>query len=324
MQNGDENVILFPKWETSLKDESLKDLQEKRYGDALEKMDALLRFNVQNHEILTGKIICLVELGRYEDAEAQCEEVLRNKDEHYYHYLHLYLTILFHTSKYSLLMELIEDELNSDALPPVLREQFLQLYDMSEKLDSDIKVDKSSKYIDELLAAVSQSNHVKQWQILTKLRTMKVEPDRKVVQLLTNPEVHPVINTAIFHWLQELQYLDEIVVHKMGLQMHVKPLEVPNITDHQTYHMTMNYLKELEQQNPTMYQFLEQLLYRFSFVRYPIFPVQEETEFIAKALIQFSNQLVDENYAPDEVEKVKMYLEQIIHFEQLYLSIIED
>src|SRR5699024_7352147 len=96
-------VILFPKWKTQLEEESLTAIKEKEYREALQKLNKLIRYNVLNHETLIGKLICLIELGNYEEAQHMCEELISRKSEYYYQYVHIYLTLLFQTSQYQLL-----------------------------------------------------------------------------------------------------------------------------------------------------------------------------------------------------------------------------
>src|SRR5690625_5739355 len=80
VQNRQENVILFPKWKTRLEDKSLQAMKEKKYEEALENLNKLLNYHVNNHEVIIGKLICLMELGRYEEAQDYCEEVLRSEE----------------------------------------------------------------------------------------------------------------------------------------------------------------------------------------------------------------------------------------------------
>ena len=52
MSSRSENVILFPKLQKRLEEESLFALQEKRYEEALSKLNLLLSYHIDNHEIL--------------------------------------------------------------------------------------------------------------------------------------------------------------------------------------------------------------------------------------------------------------------------------
>src|SRR5690625_307338 len=69
VQRNNEKIILFPKWREDLQAESLLALKEKRYTEALPKLNLLLAYNVNSHEIIIGKLICLMELGQYEEAQ---------------------------------------------------------------------------------------------------------------------------------------------------------------------------------------------------------------------------------------------------------------
>ncbi|WP_010099029.1 tetratricopeptide repeat protein [Ornithinibacillus scapharcae] len=327
MQRDDENLVLFPKWEMVLKEESLQAIQEKRYEDALNKIDELLRYNVLDHEVIVGRLMCLMELGRYQEAEDMCEEVIRDKeDEYYFHYVHLYITILFQSNKFDLVTERIEEELESDKLPTVLREQFLQLHALSDKMESDIVEKKTSIYIQDLLEAVARTQHQKQWQLISTLRTLKIVPDENIIGLLKKEEVHPVNKTGIFIWLKELDYKNKVIVQKFGQSLDVIPKETPEMESSLIYLKTMQYINEVEHQNPTLYQFLTQLFTRYLYVQYPLLTSDEDAEVIARSLTVIGQQMMgdfqDDSFQPDAT--ILEYIEQIINWEQLYLSIIEE
>ncbi|WP_339214456.1 tetratricopeptide repeat protein [Ornithinibacillus sp. FSL M8-0202] len=327
MNHEDENIILFPKWGMTLKEEGFQALQEKRYHDALTKLNELLQYHIHDHEVIIGKLMCLMELGRYQEAEELCESMIENKqEEHYFHYVHIYLTILFQTNKYDVLMDLIEVELASENLPAMLREQFIELYNLSEKMESDIVEKQSTIFIEELLEAVSLSNYEKQWQTIIRLRSMEAELDNRVIQLLGQNEVHPVVKTAIFCWLQEQHVTKQVDVEKQGVKITVKPHDVPEIAIHPTFKGTLAHLHEVEQENPTLYQFLHQLLYRYCYVQYPILPPESDTELLAESLKMIGYQIMDQQGLPSMQDKGKilLYRDDILTSEQLYLSIIED
>src|SRR5699024_5823155 len=130
VDKNNHNVILFPSLKKELEKESLQALEQRKYSEALASINKLLSYQVYTPEIIVGKLICLMELGHYDQAETLCEDLLKQKNKHYYTYLHIYLSILFQSEKYALLMELIDDELISNTLPNSIKEQFQQLYSM--------------------------------------------------------------------------------------------------------------------------------------------------------------------------------------------------
>lgn len=327
MQNReDDNVILFPKWKIRLEEESLQALQEKKYDVALSKLDELLSYHITNHEILIGKLICLIELSRYEEAEQLCEYLIKDPDENYYHYLHIYLTILFQTNQYALLMEYIEKEITSKSIPDPIREQFLQLYDLSAEMKQDIDSEKGKAYEQELQEAFETNNYQVQWRILETMRKINYQPTDELVGFLKREEVHPVVKTSILQWLQDLNRSQKITVHKFGLEEIIKPQDLPDIDSHGVTKQTMFLVNELEQSNPTLHQLIKQLFYRYIYVRYPFFPPTEDILPLAQALydvaVDFMNQ--PEEKKQETSSKTNQYIEEIDLFQTLYLSIIEE
>ncbi|MBP2077419.1 tetratricopeptide repeat protein [Oceanobacillus polygoni] len=327
MSSNSENVILFPKLQKRLEEESLFALQEKRYEEALGKLDLLLSYHIDNHEILIGKLICLMELGRTAEAQDLCEELLQLKNEDYYHYVHIYLTILFQTNQYDLLMEQVKYEFENGPVPDLLEEQFKQLYDMSEKMKMDLAVENKSSIIEELYEAINQDNHLEQWRIVDRMRSMKVQPDREVLPLLTNEHVHPVIKTALLIWLKENKVSDEIEIHKFSLSMYVVPFDLQDMKSNDIYKRILTILRDMEQANPTLFQLLEQLLYRYVYVVYPFMPSPNEAGDIAEAIKKIGEQYlhIPTSYDEEEVsETIARIMKEISMCDSLYLSIIEE
>ncbi|ALX48228.1 tetratricopeptide repeat protein [Lentibacillus amyloliquefaciens] len=232
MARHSENVVLFPKWRKVLEEESLKALKEKRYEEALEKLNQLLLFGNENHEVNIGKLMCLMELNRFKEAQDFCEALLLQKDVHYYHYVHIYLTILFQTSQYELLMNQAEQELETDALPEEIREQFRQLFDMSKKMRRDIRDEKAPEYINDLFKAVQEENHAHQYTLVEQIRKIDMTPTEQIMALLTDNRVHPVTKTAIFLWLKDKSISEEVIIHKLGVKQTITPEHLPALEDH--------------------------------------------------------------------------------------------
>lgn len=318
-----ENVILFPKWKTILEKESLLALEQSKYELALEKLNKLISFEVTDHEIVFGKLICLMELERYEEAQDLSEQLLLDSNENYYHYVHVYLTILFQTSQYDSLMAQIEQEFLNNNIPEPIKEQFKQLYDMSKQMKQDIVNKESIEFINNLYTAIANDDYVTQWRLVENLRKMRVHPPEEITDFLLDEQVHPVIKTVLFKWLQDADINKEIEVHKFNKQITVNPLECLTIRDHTITKQTLLLISELEQKNPSLYILLTQLLYRYIYVRYPAVPRSKEVIDIAEALM-----IIGKRYMHSDTdtykEQIESYIEEIQMCERLYLSIIEE
>lgn len=320
------NVILFPKWKLTLEKESLQALKEKRYDEALSKLNKLISYQITNHEIIIGKLICLIELAKYNEAEELCESLIQHPDEHYYHYLHIYLTILFQTNQYTLLMDYVEKELSMECIPETIREQFSQLYDLSLKMKQDINIEKAYGYEKDLQEAFEQKDYQNQWRLIEAMRKMKTNPSNNIISYLKMDEIHPVIKTSIFHWLQDLNYSQLTKIHKFGQKLYVSPTEIQSLRSHPMFKQTMLIFNDLEQKNPTLYKLLEQLLYRYTYVRYPFFPSNDAILFIAQALKKVGEKYMTlhNELEADSETNVSYYIEEIEVCQTLYLSVIEE
>ncbi|MFA1822520.1 tetratricopeptide repeat protein [Virgibacillus oceani] len=320
------NVVLFPKWKKNLEESSLQAMKEKRHEDALEKLDELLSYKVNHYEIVIGKIICLMELNRYDEAQEICEEQLQYEYDDYFQYLHIYLTLLFQTNQYELLMEQVEDELSKGSLPPLLEEQSNELYELSKKMKADVTMSRTAAYIDEFKEAIHNKKHLEQWSLVEKMRKSNAKPDKHTKFILQKEHIHPVVKTAIFQWLQEADVNEKIHIQKLGLALEVKPMEVTALKKQKILKETVLHLEEMEQQNPTLMALLNKMLYRYIYVRYPIMPPIEDAGVIAQALIHIGKEYVESRHSaitePDEL--IASYLTEINLCESLFLSIIDE
>jgi len=326
---SENNVILFPKWKNKLEKESLEALKNKQFEIALRKLNKLLSYQVNDHEIITGKLICLMELNRYNEAQDLCEELILEDSDHYYQYIHIYLTLLFQTSQYDLLMEQAEMELANSSLPESYRNQFEQLYDMSEKMKMDVNVEKSEKILDDLFQIVNENDHVSQWQLVENLRKMKINPTNRVAELLVAPHIHPVVKTAIFKWMKDLRMSQEVKIHKFSSELFLIPDETPEIRNQEIYQEIEKVIIDVEQQNPTLFYMIEQILYRYAYVLYPLLPPNGEAREIGEALVEIGEKYLNihnqhERFTEISGERVNHYIEIIKMCESLYMSVVED
>lgn len=318
------NIILFPKWQKVLEEESVAAIKSRSFEEGLAKLNMLLDHQVKNHDIYTGKLICLMELERYEEAQDLCETLISEKDAHYDEYIHIYLTLLFQTNQYGLLMEIVEGELESGNIREHLIDPFRQLYEMSEKMRIDIEIDRSNIYLDALYDAVHQENHVEQWRLLNKLSKLKMPPSEKVVSLLSNEHVHPLNKAAIFLWLKEKGVTKPVDIHKFGVHIKMIPNQTPAMLDNPFAKVVIQSIEHIEQKNPTLYQLLEKVFKQYLYVLYPITPPIEDVGQVSKALMAIGEEYFNLNIPTDSNDDYSHYIQEIKTSEILYTSIINE
>ncbi|WP_028783375.1 tetratricopeptide repeat protein [Thalassobacillus devorans] len=326
MKKKQGNIVMFPKWKTRLENEGLKAIQEKRYEEALETFEPLFEHDVASHDVITGKLVSLMELGKYEAAEELCEYLMKYDEDNYYQYLHIYLTILFQTSRYEELVSLLDEVFQEEEMPQQMRTQFWQLYEVSRKLVQEDDEQQNNKLIDEFFEGLSEEDIHKQWRSIIKLRKLSAAPYIQPFEdLLTSERLHPIIKTGIIQWFQEHQINRNMEVSKFGLTERINPSQLKELhSDYVMQQMKMR-LGDMEQKNPTMYDIVQNLLYRYLFVRYPLFPREEEVPQIVSALRQLGHEYLQlPSPGVEDVEDVEEYKHEILLCEQHYTLIMEE
>lgn len=323
MKSG--NVILFPKWKKVLEEESIAAIKEKKFEEALEKLNNLLSYRVENHEIYTGKLICLMELERYDEAQYLVESLIQEKDSHYYQYIHIYLTLLFQTNQYDELIDYVE-ELNNRDIPRDLKEPFEQLYQMSRKMRLNVDYEQSNLYLEAFYDAVHQDNHTEQWRLVQQLRKMNAQPNEKMISFLVHNHIHPLVKSGIYLWMKHKGYKKPVEIHKFGVRLKEIPNETESLRDNRLVTRVSFKIKEVEQRNPTLAHVMTTLLEHYLFVLYPIIPPKEDAPFIAEALVKIGSEYLNSNevLSINEDEKIKKYIQEIKTTDLLYASIADD
>jgi len=327
METSSDKIILFPKWKEKLEKDSLEALKNNEFEIALGKLNKLLRYQVNDYEVITGKLICLMELNRYNEAQELCEQLLNEETEHYFQFVHIYLTILFQTNQYGLLIEKAAEELEKKHLPETYRSQFKQLYEMSEKMKVDIDTTEHQKNRQELFEFVKEEDYTNQWRTVNRLRKKKAMPDDQVTELLIREDVHPVIKTELCLWLREARIKEKVNVHKFNKKISFTPADIEDIMELGAFEEIANIIEAIEHQNPTMHEMLHQILYHYAYVLYPLTPPLEDVDDVGQALVKIGEKYLNihkpaPHHGNQPGEKIKHYIENVTMCETLYMSVI--
>lgn len=326
MSINKEKVIIFPKWRSYLEKSSMEALNNKNYPEALKQFDELLQLQVCNHEIILGKLICLMELGHITEALKLSESKLDEKDRNYFEYVQIYVTLLFQMNRFEEVIDQIEYELKKEQIPKRIREQFHQLYDVSKQMRKDVQMEQAKKYEQKLKEALKSNDPKNQYQWIVKLRSLKQQPFLTIESLLQEESIHPVVKTVIFQWLQDIAYSQPISVCKFNRQQTFIPCQTAPISEVTIISETLNLLSEVEQQNPTLYNFAKSLLYRYTYVIYPfLFPTEDQLH-VKEAVIQISSTYLNMSKNAGKIQKdqTRKYVKDIHVCSTLYASIIEN
>lgn len=324
MPQDSDKVILFPTWKKNLEQESLEAMREKDYEGALSKLNQLLEFNVENHELYIAKLICLMELRDHQGALELSEEMLLKKDENYFQYVHIYLTVLFQMGSYEQLIDHVEFEFREHEIPTVLAEQFKKLEEASRSLYEEMKLQQGVEYIAEFNKAIENRSFQKQWNIMMGIRKNNLHIHSQLMDILNKKDMHPMIQTAIFKCLQDHSYTERVSVRKLGMEGAFIPQDVPSIAEDTNVQYVEELLKHVENQDPTMFQFMKQMIFRYAYVRYPFPFEKDQLPLIAEVIKQLAKNSLTEDIHTYEDPIYALMAEEIEMSISLYLSVAEE
>ncbi|KGX89205.1 hypothetical protein [Pontibacillus litoralis] len=323
------DVVIFPKWKSSLENEAIAAFSKKQYDKALKRFNQLIEFDVATERVILNKLICLMELGQYGEAERLSSEQLDKSKEHYFYFLHIHLTVLFQTGQYEALMDILDDVKESSGIPPEMREQMDHIYEVSEKLRAEESRSEQEENLNELLVALNSDDFQLQWRLISRLRKGSIHPYlRDIASYLEDEKTQPVIKTVLLQWMHAQKVEMKVHVKKFGQSEHVIPEDLHDILHDPASVHILKLLSDVEQMNPTLYDFAKQLLFRYMFVRYPMMPEDKELPYVAKAVLELSYtylQLEDESLLQLKsfpTEEVQVWKQQIEYYEVHYYSIM--
>lgn len=321
MENENENVVMFPKWKTRLEKIGLQAFKEKRYQDAVDSLQPLIEYDAASDDVVTGLLMSWIETGELDRAEELCQQKMKESlDEEYYHYLHIYITILFQRSRYQEIVDLLDEVFQTEDIPHQSRTQLWQMFEVSRKLLEGHQKEQGDKWRSDFFEALEKNDLPSQWRALNRLLNQSaLEYLEEFSSLLVDSSVHPIIKTAIIQWFRDSEVSQPLTVSKFGQTFELVPSELNQFQSDYMIKQIQMRLGDMEQSNPTMYDMVDQLLYRYCYVRYPIFPSEDEVAAIVEALKQLGHDYLQIPYGYDEqVEGVEKYKQEIELCEQHY------
>ncbi|NIK11217.1 tetratricopeptide repeat protein [Alkalibacillus almallahensis] len=327
MSDDKQDVVMFPRWRKELENKTYEAIQKKYYEEALLHIKKLEDFNEASHDIITAKVIAYVELARYDEAISLCRRLMREDQDHYYKYLHIYLTILFQTSQYQDLIELLDEIFETETVPFEYQDAFQQLYDVSADMRASASETESVEHINHFIEALENGNFQEQWKLLSYHRKHEVDPYLEMVKpYLSDTRLNPVIKTGILQWFMEEKVEEAVEVEKFGESDHVRPVELSDVLDTSFAKSVIHYLEDVEQNDPTLFEFLKQILYRYLYIKFPFVPqpTQNNVTDLGEAVLLLAQQYLQLNEGVDKHQEAtpeqQEWMKDIERLEKIYFS----
>ncbi|MET3682567.1 tetratricopeptide (TPR) repeat protein [Alkalibacillus flavidus] len=327
MNDNKQGVVMFPGWRKELEEKTFDAIQQKYYEEALLHIKKLEDFNEASHDIITAKVIAYVELNRYEEAISLCRRLMREDEDNYYKYLHIYLTILFQTSQYRELIELLDEIFQTETIPFDYRDAFQQLYDVSTDMRESATEAESEEHINHFIESLENGNFQEQWKLLSYHRKFDVGPHIELIKpYLSDTRLNPVIKTGILQWFMEEEVDHQVEVEKFGESNHVTPVALKDVLNTSFSQSVLDYLEHIEQGDPTLYEFVKQILYRYLYIKFPFAPQpsDDNVKNLGEAVLKLAQQYLQLNEDVDVREEAttqqREWMDEIERLEKNYFS----
>ena len=310
-QNNNSKIIPFPNLEDRLLNEGMEALKDKRYKDALQFFNQFTTYNQNYPEVQVGIVVCLLELGLYEDAKEKCERLLQEDIGDYFNVMQIYITILIQLSEYDKVVTILEALFEEEKIPAEHAGELFHLLEFSRK-SSDHLYGPSNQYessanLQALGHILENGNISEQLQAIQNLKheTTISEITEVLKNVLADRRTHPVIQSMVLQLMIEKDIHDSVVVQKFDWTMKVNLDEVIEIFEHPFTIQVLNKLEDtLIHENPTLYDAVKEIWERFLFVLFPFQPEPLEVMVWAGALHKFGYQLFGIDISDEEIEGI--------------------
>lgn len=292
--NNTNNIILFPGLSKRLLDKGKALLESKQYKDALTIFEQLQEVNSTTQEAEIGIVVCLLELGRFQEARKKCKRLLETDVGDYYDILQIYLTILVQLNEYQELIDIVEAVLQENKVPAKIGEHLFQLLEFGRKMkegafEETIDIIESPRPPDPYpidFSGIHNMRFEEQVLLMDQLKNAEIEKYMKQIEaLLVDDSAHPMIKTMLVQLLIERQLDHTFFISKFGKEKRFIPVDLPEVFEDKIVIQVENALEDnLGQENPALFDVVRQLWHQQLYILYPFLPEPYDPSLWAAAL----------------------------------------
>ncbi|MED3647760.1 tetratricopeptide repeat protein [Halalkalibacterium halodurans] len=286
-----DNIVLYPGLVKRLIEKGMEALKEKDAKKALTMFEQAEQYDAEPSQILFGKALCYVELGKLDDAVLLTDQMLRNDIGNYYDILQIHLSLLVQLGRYDEVVEMLDVVLAEDRLPAKHAESFYQLLHFSRQMVED-----SPTYIKEPLSEeldlketyddINERDSLEQWHFLQQMRKHNDPADiRTLLSFVESESNDPALRSYALHMLTMHKVEKRVRIRKFDQEAEVIPAEL-NADEQQRFGNAV--VEQLEArlavENPSLFKMAEQLWWQFLYALYPFTPKPEQKDLWAGAV----------------------------------------
>jgi tetratricopeptide (TPR) repeat protein len=271
MEKKKGKIIRFPKVRERLIEKGLEALQAKQYKEALRFFYEADEIEPNDPEVELSIIVCLFELGEWEEAKERCQHMLQEGRGDDIQLLQIYLSILIHLQQYRQVEATIRVALQERRLPPAIREHFIRLLHFSQKMSEQPLPLSEHEDIHLLTESENVADHMK---VIKQLEHEDITPVLPILkQYLVNEKNNPMTKTMILRLLTLKKVSDFVTIKKFGDTMTVAPASLDEQAQTKFAADVLHLLeRNIANKNPSLYEVAADIWLRYTYVLYPFLP----------------------------------------------------
>ena len=312
-QNG--NVVLFPGMVEKLIERAHEAVELSCYEEANELFEEALRYQNGDEYMLSVYAHSLYEVKNYERAKEICEDLIALQPEFYFEVMELYLTICMQLKEFQQVEKIIQTLFNEQMIPVEQQEKFQRIQDLNKRIAFKKQQLEQEKQAEFLLKEQMDVNHflnlpvMEQLILVQQFSEVNIRPYKNVLkEMIEDDKVHPFIQSLLLSLLIEQEVSIEISVAKFGMEKKLNPAESNLPTELPQYQEIHNLLAERYDQNPTVWEMLQEVLSKHAIIAYPFEWTPYHSVDVANTYEQYVNELFGqmEEHDCDIMKKIKL------------------
>lgn len=302
-----EKVIYYPGLVKRLIEKGMEALKEKDGETAYNYFLEAEEHDNEHPQVLFGKMLSLVELGRLQEALEHTARLLYEGIGDYFDTLQVHISLLVQLGRYEEVVDLISAVLSEHRVPAHMAESFYQLLYFSRQMVEmnvlEYENEEHALHVDEAIEMLHSSSLEVQLRAITLLKNNEDEKATKaLVTYVQSPCNDLALLSIALRALHEKKYNGHVHIEKNGRKMVVKPSELDDLFKGSFAKKVLAILqKHVEQDNPFLFELARQLCFSHLLAIYPFLPEQEDENLWAGV---FHYCAAERLGLEDELEKV--------------------
>ena len=327
-------VIIFPGLKERLMSIGLEKLEGKKYGEAVELLSQAKELDRDDAEIAMAFLVALYESGDYDQAKQQGEELLCKGIGDYFEIFDIFIMILIQLGEHKAVIETITVLFDEREVPADRMEHYEKLLQFSQKRIPQKEEMKDFQNTDEMQPSSILKNLGIKEQIFraAQLNYENIYPFMaELREFLKNPNNHPFVKSMVMNVFKEHGVESPIFIKKFTFDEQVVPAELAAVFETPFYLEFIEYLrKEVEDENPTLYQQIKIVIDRHFFLLYPFEPVPTSAPVWGAAYFLFVQEMYQDETDPKKIahqfgiddQMLSQALDWIRELEEISLPIV--